>query len=86
MNQPDLFAANSPPETPPYRPDPDKVRLRLEKIVGEARVASSMPWERTRVSLYRTIVPEMSRWLPDDEAAHWCAEFEAEMARLETAG
>jgi len=85
MSQPDLFAALAEPATPAYRPDPTKVRARLERIVGEARGAEVLPWETTRVSLYRTIVPNMARWLPDDEAAYWCAAFEAEMARLEAA-
>jgi hypothetical protein len=38
----------------------------------------------TRVSLYRTIFPQMTLWLPEDEAAQLRFEFEAEMARPET--
>lgn len=83
MTQPDLFASDSAPEAPVYRPDPDKVRARLEHILREARAASTFPWEPTRVSLYRTIVPQMTNWLPEEEAAGWRAEFEAEMARLD---
>ena len=82
MDQPDLFAAALPAQ-PSYRPDPAKVRARLERIVAEARAADVLPWEATRVSLYRTIVPDMTRWLPDDEAAIWREAFEAEMARLD---
>jgi hypothetical protein len=33
--QPDLFGAQTAP--PAYRPDPDKVRARLHKILAEAR-------------------------------------------------
>jgi hypothetical protein len=84
MNQPDLFAADTPPEIPVYRPDPAKVRSRLEKIMGEARRADWAPWDPARLSLYRTIVPDMTRWLPDDEAARWRGEFEALLARLAT--
>ncbi len=80
MNQMDLFATE--PAAPAYRPDPDKVCSRLRRILAEARAAQAMPWETTRVSLYRAIFPDMSRYLPEDEAARWCAEFEAEMARL----
>lgn len=78
--QPDLFGAGA---APAYRPDPDKVRSRLHKILAEARAAQKLPWERTTVSLYRTIFPQMSLWLPEDEAAQFRLEFEAEMARLE---
>jgi hypothetical protein len=38
-----------------------------------------------RVSLYRTIFPQLTLWLPEDEAAQLRFEFETEMARLETA-
>lgn len=58
------------------------LKARLERILGEARAAEVLPWERSRVSLYRIIVPDMTPWLPDDEAAAWRAEFEAQMARL----
>ena len=27
-----------------------------------------MPWEPRRVTLYRTIFPEMTNWLPEEEA------------------
>jgi hypothetical protein len=80
--QPDLFGAEPAPE---YRPDPDKVRRRLHKILAEARAAQKLPWEATTVSLYRTIVPQMANWLPEDEGAQLCFEFETELARLEAA-
>src|SRR5260370_6148227 len=80
--QPDLFGAEA---APAYRPDPDKVRARLHKILAEARAAQTFPWEPTRVSLYRTIVPQMTLWLPDDEGAQLRLEFETEIARLEAA-
>jgi hypothetical protein len=78
--QPDLFGA-----APAYRPDPDKVRSRLHKILAEARAAQTFPWEPTRVSLYRTIFPQMTLWLPQDEGAQLRFEFETEPARLEAA-
>jgi hypothetical protein len=81
--QSDLFGAEDDP--PAYRPNPDKVRVRLQKILAEARAAQMLPWEPTRVSLYRTIFPQMTLWLPEDEAAQFRFEFETELARLETA-
>ena len=80
--QPDLFG-DSPP--PAYRPDPEKVRSRLYKILGEARAARKLPWEPPRLSLYRTIFPQMTLWLPEDEAAQLRFEFETELLRLEAA-
>jgi hypothetical protein len=80
--QADLFGADP---VPSYRPDPDKVRARLQKILAEARSAQKFPWEPTRVSLYRTIFPQMTQWLPDDEGAQLRFEFDTELARLEAA-
>ena len=53
-----------------------KVRARLHRILAEARAAQKLPWEPTRVSLYRTIFPQMTNWLPDEEAAKLRFEFE----------
>ena len=75
----DLFGVE--PE-PAYRPDPDKVRSRLHKIIGEARAAHVIPWEPTTLSLYRTIVPKMANWLAKEEGEQLCFAFEAELERL----
>ncbi len=80
MNQMDLFAAE--PAAPAYRPDPEKVRSRLRRILAEARAAEAMPWEPTRLSLYRIIVPDMTRYLPEVEAAAWRADFTAQLERF----
>jgi hypothetical protein len=79
-SQSDLFGAEA---TPAYRPNPDKVRARLHKILAEARAGQKFPWEPARVSLYRTIFPQMTLFLPEDEGTQLRFEFEAEMARLE---
>ena len=80
--QDDLFGADLPPA---YRPDPDKVRRRLEKILAEARAAQKLPWKPTTVSLYRTVFPQMTDWLSKEEGAQLRFEFETELARLEAA-
>jgi len=80
--QSDLFGAEA---VPAYRPDPEKVRSRLHKILAEARAAQKFPWEPTTVSLYRKIFPDMTLFLPEEEGAQLRFEFEAEMARLEAA-
>jgi hypothetical protein len=81
--QADLFAEAAAP--PVYRADPDKVRARLNKILTEARSADVLPWDSARLSLYRTIFPQMTLWLPDDEAAQLRFDFEQELVRLEAA-
>ena len=37
------------------------------------------------VTLYRTIFPQMTNWLPEDEGAQLRFQFEEELARLEAA-
>jgi hypothetical protein len=81
--QNDLFDEDSP--TPEYRPDPDSVRDELHKILAEARAAQTLPWKPATVSLYRTIFPQMTNWLPEEEGAQLRFQFEEELARLKAA-
>ncbi len=67
---------------PAYRPDPEKVRARLFRILTEAKAAETLPWEQPRLSLYRTIFPQMTLWLPEEEGAQLRFEFETELERL----
>ena len=80
--QADLFGAE---EAADHRPDPDTVRAQLHNILAEARAAESLPWKPRQVLLYRTFFPQMTNWLPDEEGAQLCFEFETELARLEAA-
>jgi hypothetical protein len=82
-SQSDLFDKDQAP--PAYKPDLDKVRARLHKILAEARAAEKLPWDSDKVSVYRTIFPHMTGWLPDDEAKQLRFEFEAELERLKAA-
>src|SRR4051794_32850178 len=89
--QGDLFAADQPDpsdenfETPVYEADPEEVRLELNGLLAKMRAAETMPWDAKRTALYRTIVPQMANWLPEDEAKQLCFEFETELKRLEAA-
>jgi hypothetical protein len=90
--QQDLFGDDSqaelfePDEAPPaYRPDPDQVRARLQRILAEARAAEKLPWDQDKLLVYRTIFPQMAGWLPEEEGAQLRFEFESEMARLKAA-
>jgi hypothetical protein len=81
--QSDLVGEDVP--TPEYRADPDSVRAELYKILAEARAAQKLPWEPRTLLLYRTIFPQMTNWLPDEEGAQLRFEFETEIKRLEAA-
>ena len=72
-------------ETPEYHADPDKVRDELNKILAEARAAQTMPWDAKRAALYRTIFPQMTNCLPEEEGAQLRFQFEEELARLQAA-
>ena len=91
-HQQDLFEAEAqselfqPEAAPPvYRPDLDQVRARLHKILAEARAAEKLPWDRDKLLVYRTIFPQMTGWLPEEEAAQLRFEFDTELARLKAA-
>jgi hypothetical protein len=81
--QAELFDSDAAP--PAYRPNPDEVRVRLHRILTEARAAEKLPWDADRLLVYRTIFPQMAGWLPEEEAAQLKFEFAAEMARLKAA-
>jgi hypothetical protein len=72
-------------QTPTWYPDPDEIRTELHKILAEARAAKSMPWDEDRASLYRTIFPQMTNALPEEEGAQLRFQFEEELARLKAA-
>jgi hypothetical protein len=78
--QGDLFGDVVP--EPKWRPNPDKVRRRLERILAEARAAQKMPWDYSQQSLYRGIFPDMTRYLPDEEGEQYRVAFEKEWERL----
>ena len=82
-DQPDPSGENH--ETPVYRADPDEVRADLLRILAEARAAKTMPWDPSKLSLYRTIFPQMTNWLPEDEGAQLRFEFKTELERLKAA-
>ncbi len=79
QGQYDLFGGDP---APAYRPDLDKVRARLHKILAEARAAETDPWGSARTSLYRTIFPQLTLWLPDEEGEQLRFAFEEEISRL----
>ncbi|MFT3808866.1 MAG: hypothetical protein QM698_03025 [Micropepsaceae bacterium] len=81
--QGDLFGEAPAPVS--YRPDPDAVRVRLQRILNEARAAKSLPWPSATLKLYRVTFPQMSLWLPPEEANQMRFDFECELTRLKAA-
>ena len=87
----DLFGESQPalpggePTAVSYRADPDEVRAELLSVLAKVRAAQSFPWDARRTLYWRTVFPQMTNWLPEDEAARLRFEFEAEIKRLDAA-
>ena len=57
----------------------------MDRLLAEARAATTMPWDEDRTALYRVIFPQMTNALPEEEGAQLRFEFETELARLKAA-
>ena len=68
-----------------YRADPDEVRAELLRVLAQARAAQRFPWDARRTVYWRMVFPQMTNWLPDEEAAQLRFEFEMEIRRLDAA-
>ena len=76
--QPDLFGAEG---ATAHRPNSDKVRARRHRILPRQKPPG--PWDPSCGSLYRTIFPQMTLFLPEEEGARLRFEFEAEGERFQ---
>ena len=72
-------------ETAALQVDPDKVRAELLRVPAEIRGAQTAPWDARRTLYWRTVFPQMTNWLPDEEGAQLRLAFEAEIRRLDAA-
>lgn len=88
--QPDLFApaqgdlfAAAPAAA--YKPDPDRVRRRLEAILAAARAAAPLSEAFDAHSLYCAAFPSLLRHLEPDESEQYRLAFDAELARINPA-
>jgi hypothetical protein len=80
INQPDLFPEPIRNETI----DPDEVRAELLQLLELARNARhAAPWDRRTHRYHALVFPQMTRWLPEEEAQQLCFEFAAELERIE---
>jgi hypothetical protein len=80
-SQPDLFPAEPRRETV----NPEEVREEMIRLLATARAAfDAAPWDARRQRFWRTVYPQMSRWLTDpDEAKQLCFDFARELDRIE---
>lgn len=67
-----------------YEPNLDEIREDLHAILDEARrVTADAPWDDRTFRYNKIVFPQMSCWLPDEEAAQLCFEFSREIERIE---
>ena len=81
--EPELPGLDSPVAV--YRADPDKVRAELLAVLAKVRAAQTLPWDARQALYWRTVFPQMTNWLPDEEAAQLRFAFETEIRRLDAA-
>jgi len=62
--------------------DPATIRQELLGRIQQMKAAASLPWPKSETRYHQTVFPQMARWLPDEEAAQLCFDFEAELKRL----
>lgn len=68
----------------PTHVDPQSVREELTAILKTAQAArDEAPWDRRTHRYYQVVFPQMSNWLPPDEAAQMRRQFSLELARIE---
>ena len=88
-NQTDLFGAQAdlfgPPPPKSYAPSLATVRAEVNKVLEKARIAREMPWTAKEVAFWKTVFPQMTNWLPEEEAAQLRSAFMEEICRLEAA-
>ncbi len=86
-NQTDLFGTQAdlfgPPPKQSYAPSLEKVRAEVNKVLEKARIAREMPWTAKEVAFWKTVFPQMTKWLPEEEAAQLRSAFLEEITRLE---
>jgi hypothetical protein len=86
-NQPDLFGTQAdlfgPPPPKSYAPSLATVRAEVNKVLEKARIAREMPWTAKEVDFWKTVFPQMTNWLPEQEGVQARAAFWEEISRLE---
>jgi len=67
-----------------YEPDLAEIRSELKAILESAKsVSADALWDQRTYKYNKVIFPQMSRWLPKDEADQLCFAFHTEIERIE---
>ncbi|MBU6166952.1 MAG: hypothetical protein KGQ52_12625 [Alphaproteobacteria bacterium] len=72
--------------TQAFVPDIEDIRAELKSILHVMRTAGdASPWDVRTLRYHKTVFPQMSNWLPEDERTAMRTEFARELARIEAA-
>ena len=78
------FDLGETPSTGSFQPNLDEIREDLGAILAAARsVSVECPWDERTYRYNKVVFPQMSRWLPEEEAIQLCLEFAEELDRIE---
>lgn len=67
-----------------WQPDLAEIRAELHQILTEAQNSGQIcPWDERKLRYHCTVFPQMTRWLPDDEAAQLREAFATAVANFE---
>ena len=67
-----------------YEPNLDEIREDLQAMLDSARqVTGDALWDDRTYRYNKVVFPQMSRWLPEEEAAQLCFEFARQIERIE---
>jgi hypothetical protein len=70
-----------------YVPDIDDIRAELTAILDAVRSADgAAPWDARTFRYHKTVFPQMTNWLPENEREMMRVSFANAVARLEAMG
>jgi hypothetical protein len=80
--QNEMFEHSTRPSHRPTVPSAEFVRAKMLDLIDQLKQAESLPWNERNTTINEIIFPQMSKWLPEDEAAEFVGQFSRELARL----
>jgi hypothetical protein len=82
MSQLELFI--QPVVAQPTTPSVESIRERFQALLELLRGADVMPLSGRELAYWTVVTPQMSNWLPPEEKAAVCDEFDTHLARLQS--
>jgi hypothetical protein len=73
---------SSRPAHRPTVPSVEFVRAKMFDLIDQLKQAGSLPWNERNTAINEIIFPQMTNWLPDEEAAQFRLQFDEEWRRL----